>query len=83
MFDCDGTSCGTDLCDNDGQCLINDKTGPYCKCPLRHSGQRCELKMGCGPLRPCAKGGRCVRAELGEGKCVCPAGVTGKYCDEG
>ncbi|XP_076457638.1 uncharacterized protein LOC143291588 isoform X2 [Babylonia areolata] len=54
-----------------GGCPKGNQSGPMSCRQFRE-----EALQGCQPR--CANGGRCV-----EGRCVCPAGVTGTACQEG
>lgn len=37
----------------------------------------------CGSHHPCANGGTCINAEPDQYHCVCPAGYSGKNCEQG
>ena len=77
------------LCQNDGDgtvptCVVQqersckqDKSGGAHSGSRKSCGEiRLEARQGCKPR--CANGGRCL-----EGRCQCPAGVTGTACQTG
>lgn len=74
--DCDGTSCGGDLCDMGGHCWLDNGLQPHCKCPASARGERCELQESCYVVQ-CKNGGRCLK----NGQCTCPNGYGGYYCE--
>lgn len=78
MVDCDGTPCGGDSCESGGQCWLDDKSTPHCKCPNNAHGNRCEYYESCKYF-PCKNNGKCTRT----GRCSCPNGWTGLYCEIG
>lgn len=76
--DCDGTACGGDSCEAGGHCWLDEKLQPHCICPEYAKGDRCEYSETC-KLIPCKNNGRCLRS----GRCSCPNGWGGFYCEIG
>lgn len=76
--DCDGTACGGDSCESGGHCWLDEKLQPHCICPDYAKGDRCEYSETC-KLIPCKNNGRCLRS----GRCSCPNGWGGFYCEIG
>lgn len=78
--DCDGTPCGGDSCESNGQCWLDDIQRPHCKCPENVHGERCEFKESCRRVM-CKNGGKCPRGLTG--RCNCPNGWGGYFCEIG
>lgn len=76
-MDCDGTACGADSCESNGQCWLNDSLEPQCKCSNSAFGPRCEYQESC-QINSCKNRGKCQRS----GYCSCPNGWGGFYCDK-
>lgn len=77
IMDCDGTACGVDSCEANGQCWLDDFMQPRCKCSNNAYGTRCENQESC-QINSCKNGGKCLR----NGLCSCPNGWGGIYCDK-
>jgi len=64
-------------CQNDGVC---DMTTGTCSCPPEYTGAQCETPTeACGD--GCQNGGICVASVNAAGRCDCPAGWIGTYCE--
>ncbi|XP_037042682.1 protein eyes shut [Bradysia coprophila] len=76
LYDCDGTPCGGDTCESEGQCWLDSTFQPHCKCPEVAKGRHCELKESCKYIN-CKNNGKCLRS----GECSCPNGYGGFHCE--
>ena len=84
MVDCDGTVCGGEVCQNQGECMLDPETeaGFTCKCKDQFAGPRCQVHSLCEE-NPCQNAGVCQVLANGEDDfyCKCPLGFQGKTCD--
>lgn len=78
MYDCDGTPCGGDACESDGQCWLDSTYQPHCKCTEVAKGRHCEFKESCKYIN-CKNNGKCLKS----GECSCPNGYGGFHCEIG
>ena len=84
ITDCDGTACGTDVCLNDGSCLLNENKpfGFECECPEPYAGDHCQVHNLCEGDDGCLNEAACrVDGELI--RCDCPFGWEGEKCQTG
>lgn len=69
-------ACGGDACDQGGNCYLDDKHNPHCKCPETAKGVHCEIPESCHVIK-CKNEGKCMP----NGECSCPNGWTGYFCE--
>ena len=81
VVDCDGTVCGGEVCQNQGECMLkpDTDTGFLCKCKDQFAGARCQVHSLCEE-NPCQNSGLCQVLE-DDFYCQCPLGFQGKTCD--
>jgi protein eyes shut len=65
-----------DSCDLGGNCYLDEKSNPHCKCPDTSKGVHCEIPESCLVIQ-CKNNGKC----LANGQCSCPNGWTGFFCE--
>ncbi|CAH2224426.1 prolow-density lipo receptor-related 1 [Pelobates cultripes] len=64
-------------CLNGGQCFLNARKQPKCRCLPSYDGDRCEIDQ-CKDY--CKNGGNCAPSLSGMPTCRCPTGFTGPKC---
>jgi len=53
-----------------------------CQCVGGRVGARCQSLSGCDHhQQPCHNGGVCMSEQHQPGRCVCPSGFTGRFCE--
>ncbi len=82
--DCDGTACGGEVCQNEGECQLDEnKNGGYtCECGDSFRGRNCEIHSLCEDSGGCQNGATC-RVEKAKVQCDCSFGYMGDFCGEG
>lgn len=74
--------CQGNPCQNGGVCT-NQGGSHHCSCPPGFIGPNCEFAGSSCDSSPCRNGGTCVNnADGTEFACLCPAGTTGKTCEQ-
>ncbi|GFY70270.1 protein eyes shut homolog [Trichonephila inaurata madagascariensis] len=79
--DCDGTSCGYNICKNGGTCIPKEDNF-ICLCPENFKGQMCEVHVQCWQ-HSCLHGATCVPDGQFNHRCICPIGWQGDKCETG
>lgn len=73
-----------DLCENGGTCVTYELTANSsspCVCPIPYYGARCKQINNCIENK-CKNAGECVSLRgIGNFKCLCKPGFTGKLCE--
>ncbi|XP_075055508.1 prolow-density lipoprotein receptor-related protein 1 [Mixophyes fleayi] len=64
-------------CLNGGQCFLNARKQPKCRCSPSYDGERCEIDQ-CKDY--CKNGGNCAPSHTGSPTCRCATGFTGPTC---
>ncbi|CAH3196871.1 unnamed protein product [Porites evermanni] len=73
--------CYPNLCKNGGNCTITGYSSYNCSCPRGIGGENCTADIFNDCLsEPCQNGGSCENL-LGDYRCNCTSGFTGRQCD--
>ena len=75
-------ACRTNRCENGGTCFSSGKNAFTCACPEGVKGSACEQDTRPCASNPCAFNANCTNIGS-DYKCHCPAGLSGKNCNEG
>ena len=74
--------CQGNPCQNGGVCSNQDENH-HCTCPPGFIGPNCQFAGTSCDSSPCRNGGTCIDSGDGtEFACLCPAGTTGKTCEQ-
>nr|ACI49172.1 hypothetical protein Csp3_JD01.004 [Caenorhabditis angaria] len=71
--------CSEMPCGNGGSCVVQGKSFE-CICPMRYSGDKCQIDLEPCSSNPCPTGIQCIPYH-NEYLCKCPNGFTGKHCE--
>ena len=82
--DCDGTACGSEICQHEGSCSVDEEVleGYKCDCSGDYTGRNCERHALCLGGGGCLNGAECS-VQDDKVKCHCPLGFMGPRCAEG
>lgn len=74
--------CKDFVCQNGGNCVVDDQGNPDCDCPAEWTGTNCETAYEPCLELTCENGGTCAIDTLGQVYCECPTGFLGAFCQD-